>query len=75
MRMNIKTYIITIGAAIAAFFISFLKAFRIGQKFEQQKRLQKDLELAQRRLEVENEINQQNDSVIRSALRHWMRKL
>ncbi|WP_336294012.1 hypothetical protein [Bartonella sp. CB169] len=68
-----KKNLIMMGAALAAFSASSLKAFTLGKKAAQKKQAEKALKLATIRLEVENEINKKSDADVRADLAHWLR--
>ncbi|WP_019222765.1 hypothetical protein [Bartonella rattaustraliani] len=73
MIWRIKKNLMLTGAALSAFFIALIKAFTLGKKLEQQKQTEKTLKSATTRLEVENEVNQKNDTDVRVELSHWLR--
>ncbi|ATO56910.1 hypothetical protein [Bartonella sp. 1-1C] len=69
-----KKYGVVVMAAIAAFFIALVRAFRLGKKTEQQKQTETLVKRAITRLEIENEVNKQSDGDVRSDLSQWVRK-
>lgn len=73
MILWMKKNLLLTGAAFAAFFMALAKAFMLGKKAEQQKQTEKMLKAAKTRLEVENEVNQKNDTDVRTALSRWLR--
>ncbi|WP_273754710.1 hypothetical protein [Bartonella sp. MM73XJBT.G] len=73
MMFWMKRNLLLTGAALAAFFMALAKAFTLGKKAEQQKQTEKTLKAATTRLEVENEVNQKNDTDVRTALSRWLR--
>ncbi|MFT4450627.1 hypothetical protein [Bartonella bacilliformis] len=60
-------------ASLAAFFMALAKVFDLGKKAEQHQQTERALEMAVRRLEVENEINRKSDADVRSDLSQWVR--
>ncbi|WP_345097114.1 hypothetical protein [Bartonella acomydis] len=73
MLLWMKKNLLLTGAALAAFFMALAKAFMLGKKSERQKQIEKTLKAAKTRLEVENEVNQKNDTDVRTALSRWLR--
>ncbi|WP_144753956.1 hypothetical protein [Bartonella saheliensis] len=73
MILWIKKNLMLTGAAFAAFFIVLARVFTLGKKAEQQKQTENALKTAITRLEVENEVNKETDTDVRSALSDWLR--
>ncbi|ATO57109.1 hypothetical protein [Bartonella sp. 1-1C] len=67
-----KKYGVVVMAAIAAFFIALVRAFRLGKKTEQQKQTETIVKRAITRLEIENEVNKKSDADVRAALSDWL---
>ncbi|ALE03522.1 hypothetical protein [Bartonella ancashensis] len=70
----LKEYFLVILAALAAFFMAFMKAFYTGKETEQHKQTEHALKMAVTRIEVENEINRKSDADVRAELSQWLRK-
>lgn len=73
MIWQIRRKLILTGASLAAFFMALAKSFTLGKKLEQQNQTEKALNLATTRLEIENEVNQKNDTDVRTELSGWLR--
>ncbi|MFT4343106.1 hypothetical protein [Bartonella bacilliformis] len=69
----LKEYFLITLASLAAFFMALAKVFDLGKKAEQHQQTERALEMAVRRLEVENEINRKSNADVRSALFQWVR--